>query len=144
MPRLARDVVKELKALRDENTRLGRLVADQALNIQMLSNVNSNMVSTSQTRHAVRSVVTAGLSSSRQACRYFGSVRSSFTYRNKPPCYGHRRVRTMVLRRGLSRARRTVRRVRRREGVHVLGPARLQRCPPHPEAKIEAEGVNDV
>jgi hypothetical protein len=65
MARLARDVVKELKALRGENTRLGRLVADQALNIQIMSNVNSNMVSTSQTRHAVRSVVTAGLSSSR-------------------------------------------------------------------------------
>ena len=35
------DDVKELKALRDENTRLKRLVADQALNIQVLKEVNS-------------------------------------------------------------------------------------------------------
>ena len=35
------DEVKELKALREENDRLKRLVADQALNIQVLKEVNS-------------------------------------------------------------------------------------------------------
>jgi putative transposase len=35
------DEVKELKSLRDENARLKRLVADQALNIQVLKEVNS-------------------------------------------------------------------------------------------------------
>ena len=35
------DEVKELKALRDENARLKRLVADQALNIQVLQEVNA-------------------------------------------------------------------------------------------------------
>lgn len=35
------DEVKELKALRDENTRLKRLVADQAFNIQVPKYVNS-------------------------------------------------------------------------------------------------------
>jgi putative transposase len=35
------DEVKELKALRDENARLKRLVADQALNLQVLKEVNS-------------------------------------------------------------------------------------------------------
>jgi hypothetical protein len=35
------DEVKELKALRDKNARLKRLVADQALNIQVLREVNS-------------------------------------------------------------------------------------------------------
>ncbi len=35
------DEVKELKALRDENARLKRLVADQALNIQVLREVNA-------------------------------------------------------------------------------------------------------
>jgi putative transposase len=35
------DEVKELKALRDENARLKRLVADQALNIQVLKEVNA-------------------------------------------------------------------------------------------------------
>jgi putative transposase len=35
------DEVKELEALREENDRLKRLVADQALNIQVLKEVNS-------------------------------------------------------------------------------------------------------
>ena len=35
------DEVKELKALRVENARLKRLVADQALNIQVLKEVNA-------------------------------------------------------------------------------------------------------
>jgi putative transposase len=35
------DELKELKALRDENLRLKRMVADQALNIQVLKEVNS-------------------------------------------------------------------------------------------------------
>jgi transposase InsO family protein len=34
--------------------------------------------------------------------------------------------------------------VRRREGWRVLGPARRPRCPVRPDAKIKAEGVNDV
>jgi putative transposase len=35
------DELKELKALRDENGRLKRIVADQVLNIQVLKEVNS-------------------------------------------------------------------------------------------------------
>ncbi|MEO5958567.1 MAG: transposase [Opitutaceae bacterium] len=35
------DEVKELKTLREENSRLKRLVADQLLNIQVLQEVNS-------------------------------------------------------------------------------------------------------
>jgi putative transposase len=35
------DELKELKALREENVRLKRVVADQALNIQVLKEVNS-------------------------------------------------------------------------------------------------------
>jgi putative transposase len=35
------DEVKELKTLREENARLKRVVADQALNIQVLKEVNS-------------------------------------------------------------------------------------------------------
>jgi putative transposase len=34
------DQLKELKALRDENARLKRIVADQVLNIQVLKEVN--------------------------------------------------------------------------------------------------------
>ena len=35
------DELKELKALRDENARLKRIVADQVLNIQVLEEVNA-------------------------------------------------------------------------------------------------------
>ena len=35
------DELKDLKALRDENARLKRIVADQVLNIQVLKEVNS-------------------------------------------------------------------------------------------------------
>jgi putative transposase len=35
------DELKELKALREENARLKRIVADQVLNIQVLKEVNS-------------------------------------------------------------------------------------------------------
>ena len=35
------DELKELKALREENVRLKRVVADQALNIHVLKEVNS-------------------------------------------------------------------------------------------------------
>ena len=121
------------------------------------------MVSPSQRRHAVRSVVAAGVCSLRQACRYLDLARSSLGYRRRPPDerrmqveaaiveesrrhprYGYRRVHALIERRGLGCARRTVQRVRRREGLRVLGPARKPRCPARPDAKIKAEGVNDV
>ena len=35
-------------------------------------------------------------------------------------------------------------RVRRREGLQILGPAVRPKCPPRPDAKIKSDGVNDV
>jgi len=60
------------------------------------------------------------------------------------PRHGYRRVHALIERRGFGCARRTVQRVRRREGLRVLGPARKPRCPARPDAKIKAEGINDV
>jgi transposase InsO family protein len=121
------------------------------------------MVSPSQKRHAAQSVVAAGLCSRRQACRYLGLARSSWAYSPKPrstrteqteaaivdvsrkhPRYGYRRAHAIVTRQGFTCARRTVQRVRRREGLRITGPARRPKCPPRPEAKIKADGVNDV
>ncbi|MDX2154133.1 MAG: IS3 family transposase [Bryobacteraceae bacterium] len=121
------------------------------------------MVSPSQRRHAARSVVAAGTCSRRQACRYLGLARASFAYRGRPPTerqeqvragvvrlsqrhprYGYRRVHALLLREGLTCARRTVQRLRRQEGLRVRGPARRPKCPPRPDAKLKAEGVNDV
>jgi putative transposase len=63
---------------------------------------------------------------------------------HKYPRYGYRRVHALLARRGLACALRTVQRVRRREGLGVRGPARRPKCPPRPDAKLKAEGVNDV
>jgi transposase InsO family protein len=121
------------------------------------------MVSPSQRRHAAQGVVAAGESSQRQACRYLGLARSTWAYRVRPPTprvrqlsegitrlsrrhprSGYRRVHALLLREGLACARRTVQRVRRVEGLRVTGPARRPKCPPRPDAKVKAEGVNDV
>lgn len=121
------------------------------------------MVSPSQKRHAAQGMVAAGLCSRRRACRYLGLARSSWSYQTKPPTarqvqteaaivelsrkhprYGYRRVHALVERRGLTCARRTVQRIRRREGLRVSGPARRPKCPPRPDAKIKAKGLNDV
>ena len=121
------------------------------------------MVSLSQKRHAAQGVVAAGGCSRRQACRYLGLARSSWSYRPEPPTerrvqtetaivelsrkyprYGYRRVHALVERQGLSCARRTVQRVRHREGLRVIGPARRPKCPPRPDAKLKADGLNEV
>lgn len=121
------------------------------------------MVSPSQKRHAAQGVVAAGLCSRRRACRYLGLARASWSYQPQPPTarrvqteaaivelsrkhprYGYRRVHALVERKGLGCARRTVQRVRRREGLRVSGPSRRPKCPPRPDAKIKAEGLNDV
>jgi putative transposase len=121
------------------------------------------MVSPSQRRHAAQRVVAAGECSQRSACRYLGLARSTLADRLRPPSararqitegiarlsrrhprYGYRRVHALLLREGLACARRTVQRVRRQEGLRITGPARRPKCPPRPDAKVKAAGVNDV
>lgn len=48
------DTVKERKALKEENTRLKRLVANQALDIQGLKELPGKMVGPARKREAVR------------------------------------------------------------------------------------------
>ena len=61
------DELKELKALRDENARLKRIVADQVLNIQVLKEgelqKNGKLAAK---RHAAQGVVAAGMCSQRR------------------------------------------------------------------------------
>ncbi|MEO6993634.1 MAG: transposase [Lacunisphaera sp.] len=52
--------LQQLRGLRDENARLKRLVADQALHIQVLKEANGKMVSPAQKRRAEVSVVEVG------------------------------------------------------------------------------------
>src|ERR1035438_2549304 len=156
--------LQQLRGLRDENARLKRLVADQALHIQVLKEVNGKKrVSPSQKRRAASSVVEAQRCSGRQACRYLGLGRSTWHYTPLPPTpravqleqailklsqahprYGYRRVHAVLPRQGLQCALRTVQRVRRHAGLQIVGPAVRPKTPPRPEAKIKSDGVNDV
>jgi putative transposase len=150
--------LSKVKALREENALLRRVVADQ-----VLKEVNAKVVSSSQKRHAAQGVVGAPLGSRRQAYRYLGLARSSCAYRPRPPTerrvrteaaivalsrryprYGYRRIHVLVERQGHRCARRTVQRIRRQEGFRVAGPSRRPKCPSRPEAKIRPEGFNDV
>ncbi len=121
------------------------------------------MVSSAQKRRAATIVVDTDQCSGRQACRYLGLPRSTWHYTPRPPTprqiqlereivalsrqhprYGYRRIHAVLPRKGLKCALRTVQRVRRREGLQILGPAVRPKCPPRPDAKIKSEGVNDV
>jgi hypothetical protein len=121
------------------------------------------MVSPAQKRRAAGSVVDAERCSRRQACRYLGLLRSTWHYMPLPPTprpiqlereiialsrhhprYGYRRIHAVLPRKGLKCALRTVQRIRRREGLQLLGPAVRPKCPPRPDAKIKSDGVNDV
>ena len=121
------------------------------------------MVSPSQKRHAAQSVVAAGECSGRQACRYLGLARSTMAYTPAPPTtrerliceevvaisrrlprIGYRKVHAMLDRKGLRCDLRTVQRIRRREGLRIIGPARRPKLPPRPDAKVKSVAVNDV
>jgi hypothetical protein len=61
---------RRLRALEEENGRLKRLVADQAVRIQILKEVNSKkMVSPSSQRRAVKMIVEEGTGRAAQARR---------------------------------------------------------------------------
>jgi putative transposase len=121
------------------------------------------MVSSSQKRHAAQGVVAAGLCSQRQACRYLGLARSSWAYTRRPPTprtvqlrdgiaalavrhprYGYRRAHDMLRRQGLHCSLRTVQRLRREQGLGIVGPATKPKVPHRPDAKVKATAVNDV
>jgi len=121
------------------------------------------MVSPAQKRRAAGSVVEAGQCTRRQACRYLGLPRSTWHYLPRPPTfpqiqlerevvalshahprYGYRRIHAVLPRKGLRCALRTVQRIRRQEGLQILGPAVRPKCPPRPDAKIKSDRVNDV
>jgi putative transposase len=153
--------LQQLRGLRDENARLKRLVADQALHIQVLKEMNAKkMVSPMQKR---RAAVSVERSTGRQACRCIGLGRSTWHYTPQAPTpravqleqailklsrdhprYGYRRVHAMLPRQGLRCALRAVQHVRRHAGVQITGPAVRPKTPPRPDAKIKSEGVYDV
>ena len=78
--------VRELKQLREENTRLKRLVADLSLDKVMLQDVAAKMVGASQRRSAVRYLQRRSSVSERRGCEVTGTHRSTHRYRSvRPP-----------------------------------------------------------
>ncbi|WP_325099608.1 transposase [Luteolibacter yonseiensis] len=74
-----------LKALEEENSRLKRLVADQALDIQILKEVNSKkVVSPVQKKTVIETLVSAGSCGVARACRLSCLARSA-VYRRAMP-----------------------------------------------------------
>lgn len=74
-----------LKKLEDENQRLKQLVADQALDIQMLgARRGGKLVSPSRRRAAVEELQRKFPASERRACKTIGQARSSQRYQAKP------------------------------------------------------------
>src|SRR5215212_7361383 len=70
---------RRLRSLEDENSRLKRLVADQAVQIQILKEGEcKKVVSPSQKRRAIQLMVEENLGTTAQACRALGLARSSF------------------------------------------------------------------
>ena len=69
------DEAKRLRSLEDENRRLKRVVADQALNLQVLKDLLGKHEDASDRRAAVRQAMSAAELSERQACRYTGFLR---------------------------------------------------------------------
>lgn len=121
------------------------------------------MVAPSQKRRAVEQVVATGTCSQRRACRYLSLGRSSCRYRPRAataerereeariialslahPRYGYRRVHVLLDREGLHPSARRVQRIRRRERLRVLGPARRPKRRPSFGAKMRAQASNDV
>ena len=127
---------KRLKALEEESRQLKRLVADQALNLQVVKDLLGKKVVTPEQRRTVveHAMQSAGLSE-RQACRYTGFARSSQRYQSRKddaalgdrlrtlailrPRWGYRRWYRLLRREGLRVNRKRVQRVYREAGLHV-------------------------
>jgi putative transposase len=134
------DDVKRLKELEHENTRLKRIVADQALDIAALKGrCGGKILSPARRRRAVVMVQEAHGFSERRACKLLGQSRS--TQRRQPPAvpdleqrirarlrelarqrprYGHRRMTALLRREGFCANHKRVQRLCRDEGLRVL------------------------
>jgi putative transposase len=139
------DDAKELRKLRDENQRLKRMVADQALDLRDPARGGAGkLVSPARRREAVVRVEERLSLSERRACRAVGQHRS--TQRHRPrtraadepirrrlreiskadPRFGYRRAWAVLQREGFSINRKRVQRLWREEGLRVP-PQRLKR-----------------
>jgi putative transposase len=90
---LKKDEAQRLKALGQQNGRLKKIVAEQALDISLLKDLQrGKLVSPARRRDAVRFLVKRRRISGRRACRVVGQHRSSQRYRRLEPEYERRLV----------------------------------------------------
>jgi putative transposase len=90
---LKKDEAQRLKALEQQNGRLKKIVAEQALDISLLKDLQrGKLVSPARRRDAVRFLVKRRRISGRRACRVVGQHRSSQRYRRLEPEYERRLV----------------------------------------------------
>src|SRR5581483_9951296 len=144
---LKQDEAKRLKELEAENARLKRLVADLALDKQMLQEVaQKKVVTAAQRRQAVRFLQERFGASERRACRVLGQQRS--TQRQPPrkaaegegrlaarmlglvrehPRFGYRRIWALLRREGWRVNRKRVHRLWRQQGLKVPRKQRKKR-----------------
>ena len=120
------DQAKRLKGLEQENLRLKRIVADQALrSVDPERGRRGKLLSPARRREAVGHAVTVLHVSERRACRALGQLRSSYRYVPRPDHdrerlreriialakeygrYGYRTVTDMLTARGLGRGERS-------------------------------------
>jgi putative transposase len=76
---------KRLRALEDENRQLKRLVADQALNLQVVKDLLGKKVGSSQRRAVVAWARTAYQVGERRACRALAMHRAMIRYESVKP-----------------------------------------------------------
>ena len=136
---------RRLKQVEEENRRLKRIVADQALNLQILKDLLGNRIVTARERRQVVGQVQAvrGVSE-RRAIRYTGFPRSTMRYRSirdpqellrarivelaqERPRWGYRMIHVMLRREGQSVNRKRVQRLYREEGLAVRARSKKRR-----------------
>lgn len=135
-----------LKKLEEENQRLKQLVADQALDIQMLgARRGGKLVSPSRRRAAVEELQRKFSASERRACKTVGQPRSSQRYQPTPrgdeprllqrlmhlvrrrPRFGYRRIAALLRADGFRASDSRVLRLWRREGLKAPRKKRKRR-----------------
>ncbi|MEO1333140.1 MAG: IS3 family transposase [Myxococcota bacterium] len=128
---------KRLRALEDENRRLKQMVAEQALDIQMLKAVNAKkLVSPAMKREAVSWLQADFRVSQRRACRVLELALTSYRYKHRRgnggvvrermlalaeerPRFGYRRLHVMLRREGFGINHKRVYRLYRQERLSV-------------------------
>jgi transposase len=160
------DEAKRLKHLEGENQRLKKLVAEQALDIDMLKELGGKLLTPGRRRRAVGRLQERFGVSERRACRVAGQHRSTQRKPARPPRaaderlavrlreiarehprWGWKTAHQILLREGWSINRKRTRRIWRQEGLRRPVRTRKRRrlaTPPGQAQRLRATHANQV